>query len=140
MPGTSIQKKFQVMVLDDNKDLLEVISSHLTELGHSNIHFYESVADAKKSLIEHEYDLMLLDWNLGDGTCFDLIDYIESHSQSTRTRNAKKIIITGRSGLEDILILLRYGIKDYILKPFNFNEFEATIGPAPMPKKIEKVA
>jgi response regulator of citrate/malate metabolism len=26
--------------------------------------------------------------------------------------------------VEDIITLLNYGVKDYLIKPFNFNEFE----------------
>jgi CheY-like chemotaxis protein len=132
-----IPKNFNVMVLDDNKDFLEVISLHLNELGHHNIDYYSSVSAAKKSLDTHEYDLLLLDWNLADGTCLDLVQYIKDNPVSARTKAAVQVIITGRNDIDDIMTLLDYGIKDYIIKPFDFSEFENKIDYA-IEKNIKK--
>ena len=119
-----IPANFNVMVLDNNSDFLELMTEHLKELGHKNYQLCHGVNEAKKSLSTGDFDLLLLDWNLDDGTCLDLIEYIQTHPVSARTKAAIKMVITGRNDVEDIITLLSHGIKDYLIKPFNFNEFE----------------
>lgn len=123
-----IPKDYNVMVLDNNPEILELISMHLHELGHKNFDLCSGVKEAKISLVDKSYDLLLLDWNLDDGTCIDLIEFIKSSTIAPRTKDALIVVITGRDDVDDIMILLRYGVKDYIIKPFDFAEFEEKIG------------
>ena len=119
-----IPKDYNVLVLDNSKDVLEVISMHLNDLGHTKFDLCHSVSESKNNLLEKDYDLLLLDWNLDDGTCIDLIDFIKKESLSERTKSALTMVITGRDDVDDIMTLLRYGVKNHIIKPFGFNEFE----------------
>lgn len=119
-----IPAEFNVMVLDNNSDFLDLMTMHLQELGHKNYKLCHGVNEAKQSLAKNDYDLLLLDWNLDDGTCLDLIEFIQNSPVSPRTKAAIKMVITGRNDVEDIITLLNYGVKDYLIKPFNFNEFE----------------
>jgi CheY-like chemotaxis protein len=119
-----IPKDFNVMILDNNSEFLELMTMHLKELGHKKYHLCNGIKEAQASLSQNDYDLLLLDWNLDDGTCLDLIDYIKNSPVSQRTKSAVKMVITGRNDVEDIITLLNYGIKDYLIKPFDFHEFE----------------
>ncbi len=123
-----IPKDFNVMVLDNNPEILELISMHLGELGHKQYDLCSGVKEAKISVVDKGYDLLLLDWNLDDGTCIDLIEFIKSSAVAPRTKDALIVVITGRDDVDDIMTLLRYGVKDHIIKPFDFNEFEEKIG------------
>lgn len=132
-----IPKDFNVMVLDNSHDVLEIISMHLNDMGHSKFDLCHSILEAEKNLSKKDYDLLLLDWNLDDGTCIDLIEFIKNESLSDRTKSALTVVITGRDDVDDIMTLLRYGVKDHIIKPFGFNEFEDKIGYA-IEKHIKK--
>lgn len=123
----AIPKHFNILAVDDESDILEIISMNVNQLGHSNINLCASVADAKKVLLEKDFDLILLDWNIGDGTCIDIMDFIKNNSVSTRTKTALTVVITARDSVEDIMALLSYGVKDTIIKPFDFREFEDKI-------------
>lgn len=122
-----IPKHFNILAIDDDPGILELISMHIRELGHENLDICTNVLDVKKQLSEKEYDLLLLDWNLKDGTCIDIMDYIKKNPVCTRTKNALTVVITGRNDVDDIMTLLRYGVKDTIIKPFDFREFEDKI-------------
>ena len=93
--------------------------------------------DAKQKLQTNDYDLLLLDWNLDDGTCLDIIEFVKAKPVSARTKAAVTVVITGRDDVDDIMTLLRYGIKDHIIKPFGFQEFEDKIGYA-LEKNIKR--
>lgn len=133
-----IPKDFNVMVLDNSPEILDIISMHLQELGHKKIELYSDIQSAKSNLETKDYDLLLLDWNLDDGTCLDVIEYIKSQSKSARTKSAVTVVITGRDDVDDIMTLLRYGIKDHIIKPFGFQEFEDKIGYA-LEKNVKRI-
>ena len=122
-----IPKNFNVLVLDNSPEMLEIISIHLNDLGHSKFDLCHSILESKEKLSKKEYDLLLLDWNLDDGTCIDLIEFIHDETQSERTRSAVVVVITGRDDVDDIMTLLRYGVKNHIIKPFGFNEFEEKV-------------
>lgn len=133
-----IPKDFNVLVLDNSPEVLEVIFMHLQELGHEKIDLSVDVRDAKKLLLSKNYDLLLLDWNLDDGTCLDIIEFIKNNPVSSRTKAAVTVVITGRNDVEDIMTLLRYGINDHIIKPFGFQEFEDKIGYA-VEKNVKRI-
>ncbi|MEA9358266.1 response regulator [Bacteriovorax sp. PP10] len=133
-----IPKDFNVLVLDNSPEILEVISLHLQELGHEKIELCTDILAAKKFLLSKDYDLLLLDWNLDDGTCFDVIDFIKNNPVSSRTKAAVTVVITGRDDVEDIMTLLKYGINDHIIKPFGFQEFEDKIGYA-VEKNVKRI-
>lgn len=122
-----IPKEFNVLVLDNSPEVLELIALHLNELGHDKIDLCKDIQDAQKKLVSKDYDLLLLDWNLDDGTCLDVIEFIKVQPTSARTKAAVTVVITGRDDVDDIMTLLRYGIKDHIIKPFGFQEFEDKI-------------
>ena len=133
-----IPKNYNVMVLDNSPEILDVIALHLHELGHDKVDLCKDTKDAKQKLQTNDYDLLLLDWNLDDGTCLDIIEFIKNKPVSARTRTAVTVVITGRDDVDDIMTLLRYGIKDHIIKPFGFQEFEDKIGYA-LEKNIKRI-
>lgn len=67
----------------------------------------DSVAKAKKLLASEEFDIILLDYNLGDGTAFDIIDM---HP------DAPVILITGASQVDLAVSAMKSGAYDYLVK------------------------
>lgn len=122
-----IPENFQILILDDNPDICELIEIELTNLNHKNFKSVTSIKEAKNLLLQMDFDLMLLDWNLLDGTCLNLVDDIKNGPYSFRTKNSLVMVITGRDDVDDILTLLKYGIEDHIIKPFDSYEFEEKI-------------
>lgn len=122
-----IPNHFNVLAVDDEAGVLELISMNVHEIGHKNIDLCSNVLDTKKILHEKEFDMILLDWNLGDGTWQDILNYIKDNPVSSRTKKALVIVITGRDSVDDIMTLVRYGVKDTIIKPFDFHEFQDKI-------------
>ena len=79
--------KQKLIYIEDNKiDQL----SFLTFIDSNNIEyecvFADSIKDAKKILKKNKFDIAIIDYNLGDGTAFNIIDIIN---------NTPFIILTG---------------------------------------------
>ncbi len=122
--GRVIPENLSVLILDNNPRVIEVLEMHMELLHHKNFETCYSVEEAKQKLIKKDYDLLLLDWDLDDGTCLDVIDMVRASSSSTRLKEALTIVITGRDNVEDIMTLVEMNVKDHIIKPFDHNEFE----------------
>jgi CheY-like chemotaxis protein len=124
----AIPTDYRVLVLDDHTVILDVIAGYLKDLKHEKFDLCKSVKEALHLLSQNDYDLLLLDWNLEDGTCTDVMDAIkESDKISMRTKAALVVVVTGRNDVDDIMSLLKYGVNDSIIKPFDFKEFEDKI-------------
>ncbi len=66
-----------------------------------------SVAEARQILVSHEFDIVIADYRLGDGTAFDLIEY---------TRGMPVVFVTG-SGSEEVAVrAMHVGAADYLIK------------------------
>jgi len=70
----------------------------------------------------NEYDCLVLDINLPDGSGFDLLQSLRKAKNSTPT-----IIVTARGQVEDRIKGLNLGADDYISKPVDSNELIARI-------------
>ena len=67
-----------------------------------------SVASAKRALEKNSYEIILTDYDLGDGTAFDLIEFIPV--------NIPFVIITGTGNEEVAVNIMKAGATDYLIK------------------------
>lgn len=122
--STIIPDYFNVLIVDDNKDILEIVSEYLKQMGHRHFKTCINLEEAYKILKEEDFHLLILDWNLPDGSCFDLINHIRKNVQSEITKNSLVIVETGRNDVDDIMTLLRFNVLHHLIKPYEFSEFE----------------
>lgn len=121
-----IPANFKVLVIDDDKNITEIVSEYLLEADHKRNTVCHTFNDAKSLLNDEDFDLILTDWNLPDGSCIDIFNSIKE-SRSMRTKNATIVVITGRSEIDDVMTLLKYKVDDFIIKPFDYDEFEEKV-------------
>lgn len=122
-----LPEAMSVLILDNNPNILEVLGMHMEQLEHKNFVCCQSVKEAKKIIEVQDFDLLLLDWDLDDGTCFEVMDHARRIERSQRLKEAITIVITGRNDVEDIMTLVQRNISDHIIKPFDYSEFEDKI-------------
>jgi len=70
----------------------------------------------------HEYDAVVLDWNLPRMDGIGVLREIRKDNQ-----NIKVLILSARSEVEDKIFGLDTGANDYMAKPFHFRELEARL-------------
>lgn len=71
-----------------------------------------SAAEARKALSESEFDLVISDFTLGDGTAFDVLDF---------QKHAPVIILTGAGNEEIAVSAMKKGAYDYMTKDIDRN-------------------
>ena len=104
-----------IKVVEDEKDLNELVKSYLEKEGYS-VNSYLTF-DSAYSHIEDKCDLWILDIMLDDKSGFDLIEEIKK-----RNTNMPVIFMSARDKEFDRIIGLEKGSDDYITKPFSPKE------------------
>ena len=105
-------KNKKILLVDDEKDLLDMIRDILWSEGFFNVYTAENCKQALKIVEEQPIALCILDVNLPDGNGFSLYNDIRRLSQ------APVIFLTARGEADDKLQGLGLGADDYIVKPF----------------------
>lgn len=105
-------KNKKILIVDDEKDLLNMIKEILWNAGFFNVYTALNCSEALKITGQQTIALYLLDVNLPDGDGFSLYGDIRKYSQ------APVIFLTARGEADDRLMGLGIGADDYIVKPF----------------------
>lgn len=102
----------RILLVDDERDLLEMVTSILTEAGFRNIQTAQTVKEAVDAALKRRPELAILDVMLPDGNGFDLMEQLK------RTGDYPMLFLTARGEDSDKFQGFRLGADDYIVKPF----------------------
>lgn len=130
----------RVLLVEDEAGLVSALRVALQREGYA-VDTALRLADAREKLAVTEYDIVLLDVNLPDGTGFDLADDIRSgrlvavpsspsgHEPGGPTDatdvGPRILMLTARGQLRDRVRGLDLGADDYLVKPFALVELTA---------------
>lgn len=130
----------KILVVDDQKDLLELLSMALSQEGYV-VRTAASGAEAIAAVDAEKPDLILLDIMLGDTSGIKLTTRWKNEAQ---TAHIPIILLTAKDTETDIIVGLSVGADDYITKPFSTRvllaRMEAVLRrayPEPMPTTRE---
>jgi two-component system phosphate regulon response regulator PhoB/two-component system alkaline phosphatase synthesis response regulator PhoP len=112
-----------IAVVDDEPDILELVSLHLDRAGFAVRTFHD--ADSfTKSLSDRIPDLVVLDLMLPDA---DGIDVCKDLKANPRTAGMRVLMLTARGDEFDRVLGLELGADDYVTKPFSPKELVARV-------------
>ncbi len=109
----------KILLLEDDITLGNGIKMVLKDAQVILVHTLE---DARKTLKNNEFDLLILDINLPDGSGLDLMKEQKNLSDDTPI-----ILLTANDMEIDIVSGLELGADDYITKPFSLANFRARV-------------
>ena len=117
----------RLLVVEDEVDLAEAVARGLRRRGHG-VDIATTVLDAELRLAAGSYDLLVLDWNLPDGSGLDLCARVVDGSQPLGDGPRPRVLmLTARDDVGDRVEGLDAGADDYLVKPFAFAELEARV-------------
>ncbi len=112
-----------IYIVDDEQDILELISLHLEKSSFVTKGFI-NVADFYRGLEQKIPDLIILDLMLPDQSGFDVCKYLKKEEQFT---DIPIIILSARNEEMDKILGLELGADDYVSKPFSPGEMVARV-------------
>ena len=101
-----------ILIVDDEQELLNMVSSILNEYGFQHITTAESAGEAMAKAERHPPELAILDVMLPDGNGFDLM------TQLKKKGDYPVLFLTARGEDEDKFRGFGLGADDYMVKPF----------------------
>ena len=106
-----------VLVIEDDRAVGDAIEMLLTSKNHlaTVVH---TVREGVQRAASAEFDLVVTDLRLQNGSGFDVISAVKAAQNNTPV-----IVMTGFSSVQSAVQSLRHGAVDYIIKPFDNEEF-----------------
>ena len=109
-----------VLVVDDDREIVESISIFLSGEGYKALKAYDGL-EALDMLIDNEVHLMILD------IMMPKLDGIKTLMKLRESRNVPVILLSAKSEDADKIFGLTAGADDYVTKPFNPSELMARV-------------
>lgn len=116
-----MEKKYSILLVEDEVKLSNVIKSELQRLGYVVDAAFNG-QEAESLFFSKTYNLVILDISLPDKSGFELCKSFREHS-----KNAPIIMLTALSEIQDKIDAFKLGADDYMVKPFHFDELFARI-------------
>ncbi len=110
-----------ILVVEDNKDLLNLLKINLSDQGYS-VYTAENGIAALDMYHTHKPDLIVLDVMLPKMDGFDVCKKIRSEDRSIPI-----LMLTAKAEEVDKVLGLELGADDYMTKPFSIREFLARV-------------
>lgn len=112
-----------IAVVDDDPDVLEVVSTYLKETGFRVKEFLDAES-LLRFLNTQIPDLIILDLRLPDADGFETCKYLRKKNEFS---HIPIIMLTGKSEEMDRVLGLELGADDYVTKPFSARELVARV-------------
>ena len=111
----------RVLLVEDDRSLADIIVSGMRE-QHLTVLVAATVREGRQRAELGQFDVIVLDVMLPDGSGFDLCAWIRARGITTPI-----LMLTARDAVDDRVSGLESGADDYLIKPFAFRELVARI-------------
>jgi len=113
--------KNHILVVDDEADILELLTLTIERMGHT-VASASDVKSAKAQLESHTFQACLTDLRLPDGTGLDLL----AHIQTTHP-DLPVAVITAHGDIDTAITALKRGAFDFVAKPVQLDTLRRLI-------------
>ena len=110
-----MEKSIKVLVVDDFATMRKIVKNLLKEAGYENIVEAEDGAVALRIMKNKKIDFVISDWNMPNMTGIDLLRAVRADSDLA---TMPFLMVTAESLHESVIMAVREGVSDYIVKPF----------------------
>jgi len=117
MPSEERQRR--VLLVEDDRDLTEVVALHLRSEGYDVTVVHDGDAGVER-FADGTWDVVLLDWMLPGRSGLDVLRAIRERDDRTPV-----MMLTARGEEADKVLGLELGCDDYMTKPFSLRELTA---------------
>jgi DNA-binding response OmpR family regulator len=112
--------KSTVLLAEDDADISELVRNGLEQYGY-NVLTCTGAADAIRMIEDHEFQCMILDWNLAAGTADQVIFHTRANA-STLNGKTPIVVMSGNFDPHE-LQKVRLHVSAAVAKPFDLEGF-----------------
>ncbi|WP_026888583.1 response regulator [Clostridium beijerinckii] len=113
----------KTMIVEDDPMVRQINSKFLKKIeGFSLEKAVANLSEAKEFLMQNQVDLILLDIFLPNENGIDLLKWLRQNEILSDV-----ILITADKSVERVKDAFRYGVVDYLIKPFTFERFNESL-------------
>jgi len=105
---------YNIAIVDDEKDILEVLKKFLSRNNNFSISTYDHALSALPTVKNGNYDLVLLDIMMPTMNGLDFLEKLKENDSEI-----KVIMMTAFDSLDKMIKSHKLDAKDYITKPFD---------------------
>lgn len=118
-----VEKPVRVLLVDDDPHMRRVIAQELMADERTLLVAQAaSLREGRKAIKHHEFDVLLVDLNLGDGEGFELLDYLKSVRPA-----AEAIVISIMENDDQVLHAFELGAAGYLVKNSWFGNYPQAV-------------
>jgi two-component system chemotaxis response regulator CheY len=110
-----VDKKINILVVDDFATMRKVIRNLLKQSGYENVTEAEDGVAAMNVLKSTKIDFVISDWNMPKMTGIELLRAVRSDSELCAT---PFLMVTAESLKDNVVEAIKAGVSNYIVKPF----------------------
>jgi two-component system response regulator HydG len=111
-----MNKKANILVVDDSENMLEIIRRNLSSGGYV-VYTVTNVMDAISFLESTEIDLVITDLKMPNINGMELVRHVKENY-----KNAEVLVITGYPTIEDAVESVKLGADEFLIKSFTDGE------------------
>lgn len=112
----------EIFYVEDDSNISQMVKDYLEQRNY-RVYLYETAMSVKEALKRHVPQLVLLDWNMPDGSGDVLCRWIRAEWPQMPI-----IFLTVRNDTQDIVCGFQNGADDYVSKPFELEVLYSRIG------------
>ncbi|MCX7935738.1 MAG: sigma-54 dependent transcriptional regulator, partial [Planctomycetota bacterium] len=120
----AISQPRRILLVDDHETTRETLGEFLQDAGHE-VFAAESQTEAFALLQQRDFDLVLTDWKLPDGSGMEIMKLAKRLYPSTPV-----VMITGHATIENAVEATRLGAYEYLTKPVDLNRLRVVVANA----------
>lgn len=126
MPSKEDYKKYNLLVVDDHRTMLQIMHSLLKQIGFMKIDIAMDGLAALEKMKLSRYDLIISDWNMPN---MDGLQFLKAVRASTdpQVKTVPFILVTAESKPENIIAAKQAGVNNYIIKPLTVTTLQAKL-------------
>jgi len=121
----------KILIIEDEIEMLNSIKSYFAKSGYV-CEVASNYEEASEKIWLYEYDCIILDIALPDGSGLDILKELKNSKSTTGI-----IIVSAKNSLDDKIKGLNIGADDYLSKPFYLTELQARVNAIIRRKKFE---
>jgi len=119
--GKTYNSQFNLLVIDDNVNTLQIINRNLTHEGYKVI-ASSNAQEATSILEKNDIDLVITDFKMPKTSGLDIVKHVRENYNDIGI-----MMITGYPSIEGAVEAVKKGAEEYLVKPFTDSELSSIV-------------